>query len=220
MRISWSKCGGRVVGAWSPFPSLSLLSQSSSEFFLGFTPFQGIMGKNLWRELKHRYNITELEVPELREEDASPLKVNRKRKRGAKEVGGTSAPPDAEEVTSKAADAGAVDLIESPSPKGAPQVAPEEVAQTAEQVAQSAEVEMLPRRRPRLLGRPPRLAAEVVAPATEQVAHAAEARSEVPIADFLVAEQGAPASASVEARPLFFCSLNSCIELGFELVLG
>ncbi len=75
-----------------------------------------------------------------REEDASPLKVNRKRKRGAKEVGGTSAPPDAEEVTSKAADAGAVDLTESPPPKGAPQVAVEEIAQAVEQVVHPAEV--------------------------------------------------------------------------------
>ncbi|XP_020203266.1 uncharacterized protein LOC109788842 [Cajanus cajan] len=33
---------------------------------------ESIMGKNLWRELKHRYNVAELEVPELSEKDAAP----------------------------------------------------------------------------------------------------------------------------------------------------
>ncbi|XP_029127398.1 uncharacterized protein LOC114915975 [Cajanus cajan] len=42
---------------------------------------ESIMGKNLWRELKHRYNITELEVPKPPEEDVAPLKASRKRKR-------------------------------------------------------------------------------------------------------------------------------------------
>ncbi|XP_029127064.1 uncharacterized protein LOC114915866 [Cajanus cajan] len=167
------------------------------------------MGKNLWRELKHRYNVTELVVPEPQEEDVSPLKVNRKRKRGEKEVGGTSGPLDAEEVTSKAADAGAVDLTASPAPKETPQVAAEEMARVAESVAQAAEV-VTP-------------AAEQVAPSTkagvategevqvaEQVAQAAMVGDAVetpaapgsvmPEAGVPVAEQGMSAAASATAE--------------------
>ncbi|XP_020223468.1 uncharacterized protein LOC109805704 [Cajanus cajan] len=171
----------------------------------------GIIRKNLWRELKHRYNVTELEVPEPQEEDAPPLK-SRKRKRGAKEVGGTSAPPDAKEVTSTAADASAVDLTESPPPKEAPQVAFEEVVRAAEvailaaeQVAQAAEVAGdAAAAATQAAGRVAQ-AAEVAVPATKQVVLAAEARSEVPIAEVPIAdlpntEQETPASASVEAR--------------------
>ncbi|XP_029125229.1 fibrous sheath CABYR-binding protein-like [Cajanus cajan] len=153
---------------------------------------ESIMGKNKWRELKHRYNVAEIEVPEPQEEEISPLKVNQKRKRGEKEVGGTSAPRGTEEVTSKAADADAVDLTGSPPPGEAPQMV---AAVTAERVAPSAEAG---------------IAAEVEAPVAEQVAQAAVAgdaaevqvppRSEVPGVDPPIAEQGMPVSASVEAR--------------------
>ncbi|XP_020206035.1 predicted GPI-anchored protein 58, partial [Cajanus cajan] len=89
------------------------------------------MGRSKWRELKSRYNVAEIEVPEPQVEEISPLETRRKRKRGEKEVGGTSTPRDAEEVTSKAADSNAVDLTRSPLPEGAPQVAAEEVVQAS-----------------------------------------------------------------------------------------
>ncbi|XP_029129550.1 uncharacterized protein LOC114916611 [Cajanus cajan] len=120
---------------------------------------ESIMGKNLWRELKHRYNVTELEVPEPQEEDVSPLQASQKRKRGAREVGGTSAFAGAEEVASKAADADVVDLTESPPP----QVAFEEVAQIVEPTVQAAEVGAT--------------AAEVGDQAVEEVARVAEVAS-------------------------------------------
>nr|KYP76326.1 hypothetical protein KK1_020561 [Cajanus cajan] len=100
------------------FRLLGFVKPSFSDVF--YFPFASIMGKSKWRELKHRYNIVELEVPKPQEEEMSPLKVNRKRKRGDKEVGGTSVPRGAEEVTSKAADADAVDLTGSPPPGEAP----------------------------------------------------------------------------------------------------
>ncbi|XP_020223443.1 fibrous sheath CABYR-binding protein-like [Cajanus cajan] len=151
------------------------------------------MGKNLWHELKHRYNVTELEVPEPQEEDVPPLRVSRKRKRGAREVEGTSAPADAEEVTSTAADASAVDLTKSPPSKESPRVAFEEVVRAAKVAGDAAEVAT------QAAGRVIQ-AAEVAVLVTEQVVPAAEARSEVPIADPPDTEQGTPASASVEAR--------------------
>ncbi|XP_020201992.1 uncharacterized protein LOC109787829 [Cajanus cajan] len=88
----------------------------------------GIMGRSKWRELKSRYNVAEIEVHEPQEKEIAPLETRRKRKRGEKEVRGTSAPRDAEEVTSQAADADAVDLTGSPPPEGVSQVAVEEVA--------------------------------------------------------------------------------------------
>ncbi|XP_020231043.1 uncharacterized protein LOC109811659 [Cajanus cajan] len=100
---------------------------------------ESIMGKSKWRELKSRYNVAKIEVPEPQEEDVAPLETRRKRKRGEKEVGGTSTPRDAEEVTSKAADADAVDPTGSSPPEGAPQAASEQVAQATE-VALSSEV--------------------------------------------------------------------------------
>ncbi|XP_029125621.1 fibrous sheath CABYR-binding protein-like [Cajanus cajan] len=150
------------------------------------------MGKNKWRELKHHYNFAEIEVLEPQEKEISPLKVNRKRNRGEKEVGGTSAPRGTEEVTSKAADADAVDLTRSPPSGEAPQMV---ATATAEQVAPSAEAG---------------IAAEVEAPVAEQVAQATVAgdavevqvppRSEVPGVDPPIVEQGTPVFASVEAR--------------------
>ncbi|XP_020208949.1 uncharacterized protein LOC109793896 [Cajanus cajan] len=164
-----------------------MASMLLGSFSLASSLTAGIMGKNLWRELKHRYNVTELEVPEPQEEDVPPLKVIRKRKRGAKEVGGTSDPADAEEVTSTAADASAVDLTESPPPKEAPQVAFEEVVRAAkvaipatEQVTQASEVEGDTTEAATEVAGRVVPAAEVAVPATEQVAPTAEARSEVP----------------------------------------
>ncbi|XP_020230864.1 uncharacterized protein LOC109811512 [Cajanus cajan] len=88
----------------------------------------GIMGRRKWRELKTRYNVAEIEVPKLSEEEVAPLDTRRKRKRGEKKVGETSAPHDSEELTSKAADAVPVGLTGSPPCEGSSRVAVEEVA--------------------------------------------------------------------------------------------
>ncbi|XP_020204111.1 transcription repressor MYB5, partial [Cajanus cajan] len=118
----WSLIAGRIPG------------RTAEEIEKYWTSrFSSIMGRNKWRELKHHYNVAEIEVPEPQEEDVAPLKTNRKRKRGEKEVGGTSAPREAEEVTSKAADANAVDLTRSLPPEGAPGVVSEKAARAAEQ---------------------------------------------------------------------------------------
>ncbi|XP_029129676.1 uncharacterized protein LOC114916645 [Cajanus cajan] len=97
----------------------------------------GIMGRNLWRQLKHRYNVFELEAPEPPEEDAVSLKTHRKRKRGKEEVGGTSASHDVGEATSRVVDA--VDLTDSPPAKEASPVATAEVVQGVGLTAPDAE---------------------------------------------------------------------------------
>uniref|UniRef100_A0A151UHG9 Transposase (putative) gypsy type domain-containing protein n=1 Tax=Cajanus cajan TaxID=3821 RepID=A0A151UHG9_CAJCA len=80
----------------------------------------GILGRSSWRELKHRFEVTELDAPEASEEEVSPLKLNRKRK---KDEPGTSTSCRAEGVTPPAVVAKAVDLTGNSSPEGRTQVA-------------------------------------------------------------------------------------------------
>ncbi|XP_020227889.1 uncharacterized protein LOC109809074 [Cajanus cajan] len=148
---------------------------------------ESIMGKNLWRELKHRYNATELEVLEPPEEDVAPSE-------------------GAEEVTSKAIDADAADLTESPPSKEAPPVGTGEAAQAAEPTTRVTDAGVAVTEAGNASGMatssagPVALAVEEVAPATERASHVVAARSEVPIVASLDAEQGTPVSAFVEAR--------------------
>ncbi|XP_020202082.1 uncharacterized protein LOC109787894 [Cajanus cajan] len=129
------------------------------------------MGKSKWCELKSRYNVAEIEVPEPLEEEVAPLETRKKRKRGGKEVRGTSAPRDVEEVTSKAVDADTVDLTRSPPPEGSSRAAVEEVAHEAQVGSVSTTTE-----------------ARV------------EPSSEAPRPDALVAAQVAPSSTPAETR--------------------
>ncbi|XP_029125915.1 uncharacterized protein LOC114915392 [Cajanus cajan] len=172
---------------------------------------ESIMGRNLWRQLKHRYNVSELEVPEPPEEDAVSLKTHRKRKRGKEEVGGTSASRDAEEATSRVVDA--VDLTDSPPAKEASPVATAEVvpgvgltAPDAEGGVGVAEVEVCVSgqtvRVAKVAGNAsgPELqegkAADPEVQASGLAAQAAGAESGVPKVDSLGAEQGGPSSAA------------------------
>ncbi|XP_020232373.1 uncharacterized protein LOC109812746 [Cajanus cajan] len=130
-----------------------------------------IMGRSKWHELKARYNVAEIEVPDPLEEEVAPLETCQKIKRGEKEVGGTSTPQDTGEVTSKAVNADAIDLTGSPPPEGTSSRA------VAKEVAREAQA----------------------GPVPTSVEVRVEPSSEVPRPDISATIQAAPTSTPAEA---------------------